>query len=35
MQSLLDGMLDKYVPQFPEQLELSIPELNLPKLQKL
>ena len=35
MQQLLDTYLTSYVPELPKQVELKIPSLNLPKLQKL
>tara|TARA_R110000803_G_scaffold27500_3_gene64265 strand:+ start:3781 stop:5049 length:1269 start_codon:yes stop_codon:yes gene_type:complete len=35
MQQLLDTYLTSYVPEFPKQVELKLPSLNLPKLQKL
>ena len=35
MRDLLDSILDKNVPEFPKQVELNLPELNLPKLEKL
>ena len=35
MQKLLDSYLVKYVPEFPKQVELKIPKLDLPKLQKV
>lgn len=31
----LNQLLDKYLPQFPEQVELKLPELKLPKLKKI
>lgn len=34
MQKLLDSYLSGYVPEFPKQVDLKIPSLNLPKLQK-
>ena len=35
MKEVLGGLVDKYVPEFPSQIELSLPKLNLPKLQKI
>ena len=35
MQKLLDRYLSQYVPEFPKQVELNLPKLNLPKLQKV
>lgn len=35
MKNLLGTILDKNVPEFPKQVELKLPELNLPKLEKL
>ena len=32
MQSLLGSLLDKYVPEFPKQVEITLPKLELPKL---
>jgi hypothetical protein len=34
MQKLLDSYLSGYVPEFPKQVDLKLPSLNLPKLQK-
>lgn len=31
----LDDYLTKYVPEFPKQVELNLPKLELPKLQKI
>jgi glycosyltransferase involved in cell wall biosynthesis len=31
----LHDLLDKYVPEFPKQIKLTLPKLNLPKLEKL
>lgn len=33
MQTILNEQLDKYVPDFPKKVELTMPKLNLPKLQ--
>lgn len=33
MQTILAAQLDKYVPDFPKKVELTMPKLNLPKLQ--
>jgi len=35
MQELLGIILDKNTPDFPEQIELTLPKLDLPKLEKL
>jgi glycosyltransferase involved in cell wall biosynthesis len=35
MQSILDEHLTKYVPDFPNKVELTMPKLNLPKLQTI
>ncbi len=35
MRNLLGSTLDTYVPDFPEEVELKLPELNLPKLKKI
>lgn len=35
MQTVLDENLTKYVPDFPSKVELTMPKLNLPKLQTL
>ena len=35
MQSLISEILDKNTPDFPKQVELNLPELNLPKLTKI
>ena len=32
MQSLLESKLDELIPDFPKQIELKLPKLNLPKL---
>jgi hypothetical protein len=34
MQKLLDSYLSGYVPEFPKLVDLKLPSLNLPKLQK-
>ena len=34
MKSLLESRLDKLIPEFPKQIELKLPKLNLPKLEK-
>jgi hypothetical protein len=34
MQSKLDEILDKYIPEFPKQVQLNLPKLKLPKLDK-
>lgn len=35
MVELLDNTLDKYLPEFPEEISLDLPELKLPKLDKI
>jgi glycosyltransferase involved in cell wall biosynthesis len=35
MKTILDEMLTKYLPEFPKQIELKLPKLNLPKLEKI
>ncbi len=35
MVTRLQNILDKYVPEFPEQVALNLPKLNLPKLVKI
>ena len=35
MAELIDETLSKYLPKFPKQVELALPKLNLPKLDKL
>jgi glycosyltransferase involved in cell wall biosynthesis len=35
MQEKLDIILNNYIPEFPKQVELNLPKLNLPKLQKI
>jgi len=35
MSELLKIYLDKYVPEFPEEVQLQLPKLNLPKLKKI
>ena len=34
MKSLLESRLDNLIPEFPKQIELKLPKLNLPKLEK-
>ena len=34
MKSLLESRLDELIPEFPKQIELKLPKLNLPKLEK-
>jgi len=34
MQTLLDSYLTNLIPEFPKQIELKLPKLNLPKLEK-
>ena len=35
MSTLLDSILSQYVPEFAQQVQLELPKLELPKLQKL
>jgi len=35
MVELLDSILSKNVPEFPKQIELTLPKLQLPKLEKI
>ena len=35
MKELLENTLNMYVPEFPENVKLELPKLNLPKLKKL
>lgn len=35
MTESLDKLLVKYLPEFPKQIELKLPKLNLPKLEKI
>ncbi len=35
MKEELDNLLTKYLPEFPKQIELKLPKLNLPKLEKI
>ena len=35
MKELVGDVLDKNIPDFPKQVELELPKLNLPKLQKV
>lgn len=35
MTETLDNLLTKYLPEFPKQIELKLPKLNLPKLEKI
>ena len=35
MLETLDNLLSQYVPDFPKQIELSLPKLDLPKLQRI
>lgn len=35
MEEVLHKILDKYLPEFPKQVQLSLPKLNLPKLNKV
>ena len=34
MEVVLKELLDKYIPEFPKQVELKLPSLKLPKLVK-
>ena len=35
MKELVGNILDKNIPEFPKQMELKLPKLELPKLQKI
>ena len=35
MRDLVGDILEENIPEFPEQVELKLPSLNLPKLEKL
>lgn len=35
MVNVLGEYLDKYIPEFPSQIELTLPKLDLPKLEKI
>lgn len=35
MAKLVENILDKNIPEFPKQVELNLPKLQLPKLQKI
>ena len=35
MKNLLESILDKNIPKFPKQIELTLPKLELPKLEKI
>jgi hypothetical protein len=35
MKAELDNLLTKYLPEFPKKIELVLPKLNLPKLEKI
>lgn len=35
MEDRIDEVLTKYIPEFPKQVQLNLPKLNLPKLQKV
>ena len=35
MKEVLNNQLDQYVPEFPEEVKLQLPKLQLPKLKKL
>ena len=35
MKDLVETVLDEHVPEFAEQVELKLPDLNLPKLEKV
>ena len=34
MKEVLESRLDELIPEFPKQVELKLPKLNLPKLEK-
>ena len=35
MDELINNVLDSNVPEFPKQVQLNLPELSLPKLEKI
>jgi hypothetical protein len=35
MKELVGSILDKNIPEFPKQVELKLPKLQLPKLKKI
>jgi len=35
MKELLGTLLDKYIPEFPSEIKLTLPKLELPKLEKI
>jgi len=35
MQQILDEILDKNIPEFPKEIKLTLPKLDLPKLEKI
>ena len=35
MVETVNDLMTRYVPDFPKQVELSLPKLNLPKLKKV
>ena len=35
MAELVEKILDNNIPEFPKQIELKLPKLQLPKLQKI
>jgi hypothetical protein len=35
MKNRIDTVLDSYVPEFPTQVDLKLPGMDLPKLQKV
>jgi hypothetical protein len=35
MKDLIDSNLEENLPEFAEQVELTLPDLNLPKLKKV
>ena len=35
MKNKLDEILDKNLPEFPKKIELTLPKLDLPKLEKI
>ena len=34
MKSLLSSILEKYIPEFPKEISLTLPKINIPKLEK-
>mgnify|MGYP001309221173 CR=1 FL=1 len=35
MKQLINNILENNIPEFPQQLDLNIPNLNLPQLEKI